>query len=229
MNDDLQILANFSSMARLFPLPNLVLFPFTMQGLHIFEPRYRQMTADALADDRLLAMALLRPGWEADYLGRPPVYPVACLGRIIDDERLEDGRYNLQFRGLSRVRILEEVDTGKLYRTARVELIPDAPVAVPDQDRELRRRLAQQVPVWCVGQDTLIEAFTKLLQSQLPLGVVCDLLAFAFPLAVKAKQELLQTPDVAQRVQLLLSAEALSAPQPIAPEVRKYPPDFSAN
>ncbi|WP_390891137.1 LON peptidase substrate-binding domain-containing protein [Gemmata palustris] len=43
------------------PLPNLVLFPHVVQGLHIFEPRYRQMAADALAGDGLIAMALLRP------------------------------------------------------------------------------------------------------------------------------------------------------------------------
>ena len=81
MSADLSHLENFKGTARLFPLPNLVLFPFVVQAPHIFELRYRHMTADALADDRLLAMALLRPGWEADYEGRPRLFPVVCLSR----------------------------------------------------------------------------------------------------------------------------------------------------
>src|SRR5205085_1976564 len=96
------VLKQFSGMARLFPLPNVVLFPQVVQPLHIFEPRYREMTADALADDRLIAMALLQPGWEADYEGRPPIHPICCLGRIFAEKHLPDGRYNLLLRGLTR-------------------------------------------------------------------------------------------------------------------------------
>src|SRR6516164_287400 len=118
MSDELQ---NFEGIARLFPLPNMVLFPFVIQPLHIFEERYRQMTADALASDRLICMALLRPGWEAEYSGRPPIHSVACLGRIVADQRLDDGRYNLLLRGLARVRIVEEIEPGQTYRRARVE------------------------------------------------------------------------------------------------------------
>src|SRR5262249_58348054 len=95
MSDDQAALSNFHGKARLFPLPNLVLFPHVMQPLHIFEPRYRQMTADTLASDRLIALALLRPGWEADYEGKPDLYPVACLGKVVADQKLEDGRYNI--------------------------------------------------------------------------------------------------------------------------------------
>ena len=104
MSDELSSLIDFAGKARLFPLPNLVLFPHVMQPLHVFEPRYRQMTADALAGDRLIALVLLRPGWEADYEGRPPVFPVACLGHVVADKQLPDGRYNLLLRGLSRLR-----------------------------------------------------------------------------------------------------------------------------
>src|SRR6266481_4652099 len=63
----------FSGRARLFPLPNLVVFPHVMQPLHIFEPRYRAMLEDSLADDRLIGMALPAPGWENDYEGRLPL------------------------------------------------------------------------------------------------------------------------------------------------------------
>src|SRR5438874_6479728 len=98
MSDDVSPLANYSGTARLFPLPNLVLFPHVVQPLHVFEPRYRQMTADALADDRLITMVLLKPGWE-DAGNKPAaLHPVACLGRVVADQLLPDGRYNLLLR-----------------------------------------------------------------------------------------------------------------------------------
>src|SRR5262245_53587958 len=59
-------LEHFSGRIPLFPLPNLVLFPHILQPLHIFEPRYRKMVADALTSERLLALALLKPGWERE-------------------------------------------------------------------------------------------------------------------------------------------------------------------
>ncbi len=52
---------DFAGKVRVFPLPNLVLFPHVMQPLHIFEPRYRELLEDALAGDRLITMALLDP------------------------------------------------------------------------------------------------------------------------------------------------------------------------
>src|SRR6478736_5807860 len=117
MNDHPHALANFPGTARLFPLPNLVLFPHVVQPLHVFEPRYRQMTADALAGDRLIAPVLLKPGWEEEYDARPEVHPVACLGRVVADQLLPDGRYNLLLRGLSRAHLLGEVTDAKPYRT----------------------------------------------------------------------------------------------------------------
>ena len=92
-------LSGYSGQARLFPLPNLVFFPNVMQPLHIFEPRYRQMTADALAGDRFIAMVLPRPGWEKDYAGKPAIHRVACLGRVLAEQTLEDGRFNILLRG----------------------------------------------------------------------------------------------------------------------------------
>src|SRR5436190_8247643 len=94
-------LADFSGKARLFPLPNLVFFPRVMQPLHIFEPRYRQMTADALDDDKYIALVLPQPGWEKAYAGKPAIHSVACLGKIIADQKLDDGRFNLLLRGVS--------------------------------------------------------------------------------------------------------------------------------
>jgi Lon protease-like protein len=123
----------------LFPLPNVVLFPNVFLPLHIFEPRYREMVADAIASDRMIGMVLLRPGWERDYEGRPPVYRVGCSGVITHFEKLPDGRYNMVLRGLDRFTILEE-DHGRSYRRAIIEPLSERPLAADDRAAIRRQR-----------------------------------------------------------------------------------------
>lgn len=108
------------STVPLFPLPNVVLFPGVFLPLHIFEARYRVMTEDALAGDRMIGMTLLKPGFEAEYEGRPPIYPVGCLGLITHAERLPDGRFNIVLQGVERFRLTAE-DGSRVYRLGVVE------------------------------------------------------------------------------------------------------------
>ncbi len=86
----------------IFPLPSTVLFPGLPLPLHVFEPRYRGMVEDALAGERVIGMVLLKPGWESDYEGAPPVFPIGCLGRIDHAEPLPDGRFNILLTGRAR-------------------------------------------------------------------------------------------------------------------------------
>jgi uncharacterized protein len=104
----------------LFPLPNVVLFPGVFLPLHIFEERYRALTRDALAGDRIIGMTLLRPGFEGDYAGRPPIYPIGCAGVISHSDRLPDGRFNIVLHGLSKFRVVEELVDSE-YRRGRIE------------------------------------------------------------------------------------------------------------
>jgi Lon protease-like protein len=108
----------------IFPLPNVVLFPNVFLPLHIFEPRYREMVADALAGDRIIGMVLLRPGWETGYEGRPAVYSIGCAGLITFSEQHEDGRYNIVLRGMQKFRITGE-DHSRSYRVATVEAVAE--------------------------------------------------------------------------------------------------------
>jgi Lon protease-like protein len=230
MNEDLFALNNFNGTARLFPLPNVVLFPNVIQPLHIFEPRYRQMTADALTGDRLIGLVLLRPGWETDYEGRPPLYPVACLGRIVADQRLDDGRYNILLRGLTRARIVSEVMDDKPYRSARIQLVGDSGNPAPSGMRELRKQIRHKVIPWFPSQGPALDQLHKLLQSDLPLGVLCDILGFALPLAPEIEQGLLEQFDVLERARGLLHQLETGNPSPNAVALeRKFPPDFSPN
>jgi Lon protease-like protein len=122
----------------LFPLPNVVLFPGVFLPLHIFEPRYRAMTEEALDGDRLIGMVLLKPGYEAEYEGRPPVYPIGCSGLITHAERLADGRFNIVLQGLVR-----EEDDARVYRVGIIERLSGDTAAAADEPalRDLRHRI----------------------------------------------------------------------------------------
>ena len=145
----------------LFPLPNVVLFPNVFLPLHIFEPRYRQMVAEALAGDRIIGMVLLRPGYEADYDGAPAIYTTGCAGLITHSEELADGRYNIVLRGLEKFTINreEEPAAGRLYRSAAITPVHDDHRADDrDELRKGRKRL----------QELLMPLFQDGLNSQLP-------------------------------------------------------------
>lgn len=223
MNDDRAALDRFTGVARLFPLPNLVLFPTVDQGLHIFEPRYRQMTADALATDQMIAMVLLQPNWEDEYDGRPAIEPVACLGRVTQSERLPDGRYNLRLRGLARLRIESEVsDDDKLYRLARGGIVPDVPPTDLAQASSQRRELREVVLARFSSTSPAHTQLATLFASDATLGTVCDLLGYCLPLPLEVKQRLLAEADVATRVRLLVQTLHV-------PGDRTFPPGFSPN
>ncbi|MFL5300735.1 MAG: LON peptidase substrate-binding domain-containing protein [Anaeromyxobacteraceae bacterium] len=109
---------------KVFPLPGAVVLPGTPAPLHIFEPRYRQMTADALEGDRVLALAALVSEGGA-VQDRAPVHPIAGVGLIETDERRPDGRYDLLVRGVARVRLVSELANGKPYREFKAEVLED--------------------------------------------------------------------------------------------------------
>ena len=108
----------------IFPLEDATLFPNASYPLHIFEPRYRAMIADALKGNRIIGMVSLQPGHEADYEGRPPIFPIGCAGLITEFEELPDGRYNIVLGGLAKFRVTSE-DHSRPYRLAAVQALPE--------------------------------------------------------------------------------------------------------
>jgi Lon protease-like protein len=230
VSNDLNSLDDFRGLARLFPLPNLVLFPSVIQPLHIFEPRYRQLMEDALKDDRLIGMALLRPNYEEDYYNSPPIYPVICLGRIYKEERMPDGRWNLLLHGLTRARVENEVGAERLYRTARVELIEEKEVPTVSTAKELRCQLGRETRRWFAAHEAAVIQLEKLLHSDLTLGALCDVFGFALPIAIEMKQQLLEDVDVVERAQRLIAhLESTPPPEAIQAPARRFPPEFSPN
>ncbi len=113
----------------LFPLEAPALFPFCAAPLHIFEPRYRALAADALSGDRRIGMATVRPEGLGALAGDPALYSIGCAGFIAEHQRLADGRYLILLEATSRFRILHEParPANRLYRVAQVELLDEIP------------------------------------------------------------------------------------------------------
>src|SRR3954464_15915356 len=99
----------------IFPLPDGVLFPGAALPLHVFEPRYREMVREALDSRKMIAVARLKPGFERDYEGRPPVFEVCGVGVIESHTERNDGRFDLSLRGLARVRIVQELPARRAF------------------------------------------------------------------------------------------------------------------
>ncbi len=231
--DDFSVsLENFSGTTRLFPLPNLVLFPHVMQPLHIYEPRYRESLDEALADDSLMAMATLAPGWENDYEGRPPLYPSACLARIILSHKLEDGTSNVMLMGLERIRVVRELSPIKSFREVEVEICEDLYPADRAGDRAaLLRELHDSLVRIAPGLHLIQEQLGQMLASGVPLGVLTDILSYTMDIDVHRKQALLAELNVHRRAEMLLEhLDAASVESALCEaDALIFPPHFSDN
>jgi Lon protease-like protein len=174
----------------LFPLPNVVLFPHMSLPLHVFEPRYRKMAQDALATHRTIGMVLLRPGWEGDYEGRPPVFERGCAGRIVASEVLADGRSNIVLKGMTRFRILEE-HAGEPYRLASVAPLPES-IGEAAILKDVRRNVLAAIGRAADGPTTLVV-------SDLPDEVFVNGLCQSLSLDPLERQSLLDCDTVSER------------------------------
>jgi Lon protease-like protein len=195
---------DFTQLIPIFPLPNVVLLPRTILPLHVFEHRYRVMTRDALAGQRLIAMALLKPGFEANYHTLDvDIYREVCVGRVMREERLTDGRFNFLLQGVTRARVLSE-DHSREYR--RSMLVPIKPVLPePDEDAQLRSQLMDVLTSEPLAQLAREANWLELLNCpSFTLSDVCDVLASAVLPCPEDKQHFLTEPCAAARARCIL-------------------------
>ena len=188
-------------MARLsiFPLGGALLFPRAMLPLHIFEPRYKAMMSDALARDRRIGMIQPR---DADH-ARPALFDIGCVGRIAEFEALDDGRYNLVLEGLTRFRMIRELEVTTAFRQIEADWAafendatdPD-PLGLAlraDIERESRRYAEAK------GYAIDWSAVERLDDEALVNGV-----AQVAPFDIATKQALLEAHDLAERADLVV-------------------------
>ena len=180
----------------LFPLPNVVLFPDVPLPLHVFEPRYRALVSDVLGSCRTIGIALLKPGYEADYHGRPPIYPMGCAGTIVQEERLDDGRFNIVLQGRERFRVVEEQGGGP-YRLAVVEPLSEQP---PSGDHSSLDQLGREVldAILPLGDSSVV------VREEVSPALLINGLCQELDLPVVEKLDLLACESVESRARRLL-------------------------
>lgn len=224
-------LANFSGVAPLFPLPDFVLFPQVTQPLHVFEPRYRAMLADVLAGERLIAMGTLKPHWENLYDTKTaPVWPDLCLGRVMLDRELEDGKSLIIVRGLCRARIRAEKLCKTPYRQVELDLKIDEYPSSPEILRSNRRAELLEGLVSATPEAEASRETTESALRDLPLGVLADLIASSLKLPTETMVSLLRETNVDLRTDVLLDIlREQKRASTEAAKARKFPPEFSQN
>ena len=193
--------ASIPQVIPLFPLPNLVFFPRTYVPLHIFEPRYREMVQATAASHRMVGMVLLKEGWEADYEGTPAIFAMGCVGRMMNVQRLSDGRLNILLQGLRRFEIQHEVGA-ESYRQGRIVLKdlsqPDA--ALP---AEIRREIVKVVAGFIRNSEDGL-ALSAMLKQPIHDDVLVQNLSFALDFTPLEKQFLLESDSLIQQGRRLL-------------------------
>lgn len=178
----------------IFPLTGALLFPGLQLPLHIFEPRYRAMISDSLVRDRRIAM--IQPQGQHD---GAPLFQIGCVGKIGEVEAMEDGRYNVILEGISRFRMLRELDVTTPFRQIEAELIEDdagaslSAVERASFEREARRFADAQ------GYSVDWDSVGRLDDVSLINGV-----SQIAPFDAAAKQALLEADSLGARCELLV-------------------------
>lgn len=193
----------------LFPLSDVVLLPEISVPLYVFEPRYRQMTRDALAGSHQIGMATVRPDAASCMAGDPPVFGIGCLGRIAQAQEHPDGTFHVMLLGERRFRVLAEHPRSdeRLYRCARVELLTDRP-AQGDGELEALRGLRRELLalldelITTVRPDAspakLLDGFEQL-ESERLINALTQSISFR-PIE---KQQLLEAESVLSRFEIM--------------------------
>jgi Lon protease-like protein len=189
----------------LFPLEDVVLFPHSMIPLHIFESRYRKMVHDVLGSNRLVAISLQLEKESLEEGNIPRVAHVASVGELVLAQELPDGRFNLVVRGRARIGIDEELASDEPYRLIAAHEIPDDPTAttadIDEADTTLRALvsgLAESIPD---GGELL----KHVAAAQDTPAALANVVAASLIADAKARQRLLETTDVFQRLERLSS------------------------
>ena len=182
----------------IFPL-NTVVFPGQQLPLHIFEPRYRQLVGDVLADDGEFGIALIRSGSETGG-GATPV-EVGCAVRISELQELPDGRFNLICEGTRRFRVVESLDESPYLRAA-VEYLPLPDDAADEETVELAEDVGALYRDYLGLALALDGGWQRRMKSPQDPVRLADAVAAQLDATAGRKQEILATPRLAPRLEI---------------------------
>lgn len=196
----MQNINNLPNTLPVFPLSNFIIFPETTVPLNIFEPRYIQMIDDSMKSNRMLGMIQPKKTLKND---SPELFEIGCMGKITSFSETEDGRYLIVINGVSRFKIINEINSSKLYRTCKVDFKNFS------QDLKL-----DEFKIDVSELDTIFKSLKSLLKKQgyvinwedlkeQNLQQTINTLSMASPFSLEEKQILLETPTLKSRKEKL--------------------------
>ena len=180
----------------IFPLSNVIFFPETDLPLNIFEKRYIQMVDMSLKNEKLIG--IVQPKTEAD------LYSIGCLGKITSFTETEDKRYIINLRGISKFKIIEEIENEYLFREFKVEYL----------NKEIEKNYQEKLKTNLINSEFDINQLKKFLRKRgfslnwkqvdnMNFKNIVNALCMIMPINVNEKQTLLETENITERFEIL--------------------------
>jgi len=190
----MKIIKNLPNIISVFPLSNFIIFPNTSVPLNIFEPRYIKMIDDCLKDSRIIGM--IQPKNNKNI---PELYSIGCAGKITSFNETDDGKYLIVIKGLSRFRILKEINNNKTYRECKVSF-NEFNIDMISNYNEIKftdlELIFKNLKTLFKKKGYIVN--WKELEKQ-SLDQTINALAMASPFSLEEKQVLLETIDIKNR------------------------------
>ena len=196
--------AELPELIPVFPLPGALLLPRGQMPLNIFESRYLAMVDDAFRDGHRLIGMIQPDVTHSHNEERPVLFHVGCVGRITQFAESGDGRYILELTGVSRFRVLEELEVLTAYRQCKVDFF-----AFTD---DFTARMGEDA----VNREALLVALADFLKANnlkvdwegvesAPNEALVNALAMMSPYGPAEKQAMLEAPDLKTRAEILIA------------------------
>lgn len=225
----------FRGSVRLLPLPQLVMFPYAMQGLRISDPADCELLTDALSSDRMIAIATLRGGVAATDAVMPPLHPMACVCKVVSHTQTDTQGHNILLVGSQRVILEAEVGGDLPYRVARARGLQGTGASLAAAtsyssgvgEVELKRQVLEAFADLLPAAATVQQNLHELMSGQMELSAITDIIAFMLPLPLETKLSLLAELDVGRRAEMLV--RCLSQQATLSGAQGGFPPRFSVN
>jgi|TARA_B100001142_G_C14304921_1_gene644395 uncharacterized protein len=184
---------NLPKKLAVFPLSNFIIFPETTVPLNIFEPRYIEMINDSMNDSKMIGMIQPKKNTKDS---TPELYKIGCMGKITSFNESKDGRYLIVLSGLSRFKIIEEVENNKLYRECKISF-NEFKSDVDDEKEEIN---SSNIKLIFNNIQKLFEKKGYILNwkeiEKQNIEQIINALSMASPFSLEEKQALLETKNL---------------------------------
>ncbi|MBR0819162.1 LON peptidase substrate-binding domain-containing protein [Bradyrhizobium liaoningense] len=197
--------ADLPEIIPVFPLPGALLLPRGQMPLNIFEPRYLSMVDDSLRDGhRLIGMIQPDVAHSPKNSDRPALFRVGCVGRITQLAESGDGRYILELTGVSRFKVVEELEVLTAYRQCKVDFFTflDDFTARMGEDEVDREALLTVLADFLKANNLKVDWEGV---EGAPNEALVNALAMMSPYGPAEKQAMLEAPDLKTRAEILIA------------------------